>query len=101
RRGPPPPSPSARARFPRSWLMVRRALAAALHPGANRFTHHGSFYITRFAQIKDNDRQIVIHAHRNRGRVHHLEVLLKDLDIGEAIEAAGVRLTHGVAIVNP
>ena len=69
--------------------LLQRALAAALHPGANRFTHYGSFYIPRLAQIKDDDRQIVVHTHRNRRRVHHLEVLLKHFDIGEMVEAAG------------
>src|SRR6266853_4331738 len=56
--------------------------------------------VSRRSQIENDNRQSVVHTERNRGRVHHFEALLEDLEIRDVIEARGGWLEHGVGGVD-
>src|SRR4029453_914268 len=48
----------------------------------------------------DDDRQAVIHAEGNRGRIHDLEPLLEDLQIRNRLVLGGVAVDHRVGGVD-
>ena len=64
------------------------------------FAGDGALDVARRPQVEDDDRQPVVHAQRNRGRVHHLQALFEHLQVRDAIEADRVGLEHRVGVVD-
>src|SRR5262249_58626693 len=65
-------------------------------PGGFRRAHQGSKIpgalnsspdVPLCGQVEDDDRQIVVLAQRDGGRVHHVEVLLESMHVGERLVA--------------
>src|SRR5262245_48821954 len=57
---------------------------------AHGLTENDPFDVTGSGQIEDDDRQLVVHAERDRGGVHHLEPSIEHLDVGQPLEALRV-----------
>ena len=53
--------------------------------------------VARRPQVEDDNRQPVVHAQRDRRRVHHLQPLLEHLQIRNPIEAVASGFTIGSA----
>src|SRR5690242_473692 len=48
-----------------------------------------AFDVTGSSQVEDDDWQLVVHAERNRGRVHDLKAAIEHLDVGDPFQALG------------
>src|SRR5258708_44759 len=51
-------------------------------------------------EIKNDDRHFVVHAKRERGRIHHLELLLKRFEVRDFGVTFGFRVLFWVAVVD-
>src|SRR5439155_487404 len=51
-------------------------------------------------QIEDDDRQLVVHAERDRGRVHDLEPPVQHVDVGHVRQPLGARVALRVGRVD-
>src|SRR5262245_38018067 len=67
---------------------------------ADGLADDGAPDVPRRPQVEDDDRQAIVHAERDRGRVHHLQALLEDLQVRDAIESRRSRLDHRIRVVN-
>ena len=56
--------------------------------------------LPRRAQVEHDDRQLVVHAEGNRGRVHHLQPLAQDLQVGNLLELRSLGVEHRVGGVD-
>src|SRR6185312_933927 len=75
----------------------RRAPGASVaHQGAHRFAAHDAQQVARHRHVVDAQRRVVVAAQRDRGGVHHLEVALDHLVVGELVVAGGVRMAGGI-----
>src|SRR2546423_3927124 len=70
----------------------RRAHALALHHPLD---------VSMRVHVEHHDGHAVIHAQRNRRRVHHLQVLLQHIAIGDSLEEFRVRYLLRIGVVNP
>ncbi len=52
--------------------------------GAHFLAEHHSFHVSRFQEFEDDDGDILLHGHGDRGGVHDPQGLFQDLEIGEA-----------------
>jgi len=51
-------------------------------------------------QVEDDDRKVVLHAERHRGRVQHGQAAGEDIAVGECIVASGARVLHRIRVVD-
>jgi tRNA dimethylallyltransferase len=71
-----------------------------VHAGIGAFASQNPFETTRFIQRKDDDRQIVI-AGKGDGRgIHHAQMLLQDLIIGDGGVAFCIRVFFRVFVID-
>ena len=64
------------------------------------FAQDDTLEVVRLEQVKHDDRHLVVHAERERGGIHHLELLLQRFEIGDLRKTFGGRILFGVGIVN-
>src|SRR5271157_2553912 len=62
-------------------------------PGADRIAHDRALDVALFLEVEYQNRQVVLHAHADRGHVHDLELIAHDL-----LEAQ-VRIEHRVRVL--
>src|SRR5690349_14368047 len=67
-----------------AFSLLRAALA--VHGGADRLAEDDALHVPARAEVEHDDRQVVVHAEADRRRVHHLQVLLQDVDVRERRE---------------
>src|SRR5689334_21251776 len=83
-----------------SSIMLTRNSSGALgallraHEGADGLAGDGAANVALLGEVEHQDGQVVVLAQRDGGRVHDLEVLLQDLEVGEVGEALGVLVDH-------
>src|SRR5688572_17041161 len=90
---------SAKSPF-RSFTSITDPLSRG-HDRPHRFTHDDPPDIARCLEVEDENRQLVVHAERNRGGVHYLQALLEDLQVRDLLVADRVRMLHGIRVVDP
>src|SRR6266699_5670453 len=56
--------------------------------------------VTGSGQIEDDDRQLVVHAERDRGGVHHLQPAIEHLDVRHPLETLRVLVLLGIGGVD-
>ncbi len=61
---------------------------------------HHSRDIAWLAHIEDDDRQIVVHAQRDCRCVHHFQLPLQHLLVGDAIETSRRRILHRIGRID-
>ncbi len=71
-----------------------------MHERPDRLAIHDRLEVARPMQIENNDRKLIVHAQRNRGRIHHLEATLEHLEVRELLEALRSGMSLGVGIVH-
>src|SRR5262245_10123122 len=69
--------------------------------GADGLAGNHPAQVARGAQIEHHDRQLVVHAQRDGGGIHHPEALLQHFQVRDPLELRGVRLEHRVGGVDP
>ena len=61
---------------------------------------HAEVNAIRSADIENDDRNVVFHAHRKGRYVHNLEPSLNGINVGEVVEARRVRVLTGVGVID-
>jgi len=69
--------------------------------GADFFSFNGESNGMRIAEIKDEDREIIVQTKREGGGVHHTEALAEGVDKGDIFVSDGVGVFFGVFVVDP
>src|SRR5271165_5911693 len=84
------------------YLVFHRStpLRSGVNPSPYLLPHNRTSNITLFAQIENQYGQIVIHAHRNRGRIHYLKVFLQNFAEGQMIETSSRGIAYRVAVIH-
>ena len=59
-------------------------------PGSDGLSHHDALDVPGLADVEDDDRQFVVHAERDGGRVHHLEPPLERRQVRHLGEELGI-----------
>ena len=70
--------------------------------------HHGAdgspittpLDVARRLEVEDENRQLVVHAERDRRGVHHLQALLQDLQVRDLLVAGRLRVLHRIGGVD-
>ena len=65
--------------------------SSAPHHGPHALAAHYPVDVALVVHVEDVDRQVVVHAERQRGRVHHLQALLDRLLVGDLLDEASRR----------
>src|SRR6185369_15322544 len=52
--------------------------------------------VSGLAHVEDNDRQVVVHAQRDRRRIHHFELPLEHLTVSDLVEELGGLVEHRI-----
>src|SRR5580704_7416450 len=68
------------------------------HERSDRLSRDGALDVACRSQVEHDDGQAVVHAERDGGGVHHLEALLEDLEVRDAVETLRIGMHHGVGI---
>src|SRR5918997_2264449 len=76
-------------------------MASGLHQGAHSLAGNYPIDVALGVHVEDADRHVVVHAERERGRVHDLEPALERLAVGQLGEELGVRVLLGIGGVDP
>src|SRR4051812_21428004 len=50
---------------------------------ADFFAQNSAFDVAFFRDVEDDDRDLVVHAQGDRGRIHHAKALVQHIHIGE------------------
>src|SRR6185437_12381156 len=78
----------------------RRRDPASADQGADRFTAHDPHQVARHRHVVDAQRHAVITAQRNGGGIHHLQVALDHVVVGELLVTGGVGMARRVGGVH-
>src|SRR5256885_16850757 len=73
-------------------------MASPRNQRADVFAAYDALDVAFFHEIKDHDREVVVHAEGDRRRVHHLELFIQYLDVAQAAVFLGVAVFHRVRI---
>src|SRR3989338_127957 len=75
-----------------SWTICFEFIGLPLHAHgrADLLTGHGAPDIAVLQKVEHDDRKLVVHAQRDRGRVHHFQALFQYVDVPDLFEALGV-----------
>src|SRR5215207_3243045 len=70
------------------------SMSGLLRPNcrADLLAHDDAAEIAAGAKVEDDDRELVVHAERDCGRVHHLEAFLQDLQVRNLVVLRCVRI---------
>src|SRR6188474_1119828 len=71
------------------------------HDRADGFAHYDAPDVALRLHVEDQDRQLVVHAQRDRGGIHHLEAFLQHLQVRNAIVARRIGMLDRIGGVNP
>src|SRR5208283_6238668 len=71
-----------------------------MNHGADGFAHGYSHYIAGCIQIENDNRQLVVPAHGDSGRVHHAQALGQHLEVGDLGEPDGLGELQRVAVID-
>src|SRR5450432_943269 len=82
-------------------LIGRRSAGAGRHDRADLLTVNSTRDVALFEQVEDNDRHGVVAAQADGRRVRKFQVAGKHFVVVESVEAHGVRIALGVAVVDP
>src|SRR5687768_5100139 len=66
------------------------------HDRPHRLPHDHPSDVAGRLEIEDQDWQLVVHAERDRRGIHHLQPLLKHLQIRDPLVARGVGMLHRI-----
>ncbi len=61
---------------------------------------HDPIYVRLIAHVENVDRQVVVHAERERGRVHYFEPALDRLAVADLGDELGVGICRGVGVID-
>src|SRR5688572_17978050 len=69
--------------------------------GADRIAQDYAGDVAGLAQVEDDNRELVVHAQRDRRGVHHLELPFEDLQVGDGRVLRRLRVEHRVSRIDP
>src|SRR5213082_1851202 len=67
-------------------LSVFDCIASLSHDGAHRLAIHDLHQVAASADVEHDETQSVTAAQRDRGRIHHLEILVEDIHVTDTGE---------------
>src|SRR4051794_31722023 len=78
-----PPASSSISSISSTWPPFSSTGGRAGDQRAHPLAADDPIYVARVSHVEDVDRQVVVHAERERGRVHHLEIALDRLAVAD------------------
>src|SRR5207247_10874368 len=72
---------------------------SSTHQSADWLNGNDSLDISFLHQIENDNRQIIIHAERNRGRIHNFKLAVQDFDIAQLYELPSALILDWVGVV--
>src|SRR5690242_4371213 len=73
-------------------------MASPRNQRADVFAAHDPLDVAFFHEIKDHDREMIVHAQRDRRRVHDFELFIQNLDVAQAAVLLGVAVFHRIGV---
>src|SRR5947209_19899424 len=73
-----------------SWIMGPMLISPSVDQRADRFADQHPVDVAGLEDVEDDDRQLVVAAECDGRRVHDLEALVDDVDVGDLVVALGV-----------
>src|SRR4030081_3080515 len=83
---------SMRSRASASSTSISSDISAAAHQGPHSLAGHYPVDVLLVVHVEDVEREVVLHAERERGRVHHAQLALDRVYVGDLVDERGIRL---------